>query len=65
MEIESKEDLTQLILIEQFKNGLPDQIATYISDVAILADDYALIHKPSFSEHTHLEMTGEHGVVRL
>ena len=31
-EVESQEALRQLILIEQFKNGLPEQIATYISE---------------------------------
>ena len=31
-EIESEEALRQLILIEQFKNGLPEQIANYISE---------------------------------
>ena len=55
-EILSEEALRQLILIEQFKNGLPEQIATYISEhqvatvseAATLADDYALIHKTGF-----------------
>ena len=55
-EIESEEALRQLILIEQFKNGLPTQIATYISkhqvatvsEAATLADDYALVHKTGF-----------------
>ncbi|KAL2086091.1 hypothetical protein ACEWY4_017150 [Coilia grayii] len=56
-EVMSQEDLFNLILIEQFKNCLPEGIATYVSEhqvatvseAAVLADDYALIHKTKFS----------------
>ena len=55
-QVESQEELFNLILVEQFKNCLPEQIATYVSErnattgpeAATLADDYALIHKARF-----------------
>ena len=55
-QVESQEELFNLILVEQFKNCLPKQIATYVSErnattgpeAATLADDYALIHKARF-----------------
>lgn len=56
-EVGSQEDLSNLVLVEQFKNCLPEDIATYISEhqvatvaeAAVLADDYALIHKTKFA----------------
>jgi len=49
--------LRQLVLIEDFKNCLPTELKTYIDEqkvdslqeAAVLADDYALTHKPVFS----------------
>ena len=53
---ETKEDLTQLILLEEFKNCLPDVICTFINEqkvstldrAAVLADEFILTHKPDF-----------------
>lgn len=47
------EDLTHLILLEEFKNCLPDRICSYINkqkvktvaDAAILAEEYVLTHR--------------------
>jgi len=51
------EKLKQLIIIEEFKNRIPADVRTYIEEqrvddihvAARLADEYALIHKVSFS----------------
>jgi len=51
-EIESYDDLRDLMILEQFKNSVPGRIATYINErkvktaaeAAALADDYLLIH---------------------
>ena len=51
--------LSDLIVLEQFKNSVPDHVATYINerkvkspgDAAILADEYALIHKSHFESN--------------
>lgn len=61
-EVKNLEQLRDLILMEEFKNCLPDKIATYLNeqkvtnvlDAAVLADEYVLTHrenfeKPSFS----------------
>ena len=50
------EKLRQMILVEEFKNCLPDNIKTYIEErktedlqqAATLADDYSLTHRISF-----------------
>ena len=55
---ETKEDLTQLILLEKFKNCLPDVICTYINEqkvstldkAAVLADEFILTHKTDFDK---------------
>ena len=49
--------LRQLILIEEFKRCVPDDLKSYIDEqnvksmqeAAVLADDYALTHKGSFT----------------
>ncbi|XP_060753832.1 uncharacterized protein LOC132864434 [Neoarius graeffei] len=54
---ETQAGLTNLILVEQLKNTLPEAMATFLSEreaitltaLAALADDYALIHKSRFS----------------
>lgn len=54
---ETKEDLQQLILLEEFKNCLPDVICTYINEqkvstldrAAVLADEFTLTHKTEFN----------------
>ena len=51
-EVDSHEDLRDLIILEQFKNSVPERITTYISEwkvktaaeAASLADDYVLAH---------------------
>lgn len=51
-------DLVELIILEQFKNVIPQRIATYLSErkpstvlkAAELADDFVLTHKASFVE---------------
>lgn len=51
-------DLRDLILLEQFKNSVPPRIATCVTeskassayDTAVLADQFALMHK-NHSEH--------------
>ena len=50
--------LRQLVLIEEFKNCLPTELKTYVDEqkvenlhqAAVLADDYALTHKPLFRQ---------------
>ncbi len=52
--------LRKLILLEQFKGCIPDRIAVYLneqkvsslSNVSVLADDFALTHKTIFTAHT-------------
>lgn len=55
-EVNTYEQLHGLIILEQFKNSVSKQIAngiterriTTVSEAAILADDYALIHRSAF-----------------
>ncbi|KAK0150744.1 hypothetical protein N1851_008151 [Merluccius polli] len=57
-EVENFESLCDLILLEQFKTAVPQQIATYVgekevktvAEAAALADDYTLTHKGTFGE---------------
>lgn len=50
------ETLCDLVLLEQFKNTIPDRIVTYITErkvktaaeAAVLADEFVLIHKGKF-----------------
>lgn len=52
-EVDSFDELCDLMILEQLKNTLPDRIGTYISehhvktaaDAAVLADNFSLIHK--------------------
>ena len=56
------EKLRQMILLEEFKNCLPDNIKTYIEErkadnlqqAATLADDYSLTHRSSFITPSNL-----------
>ena len=51
--VENYGDLSDLIVLEQFKNSIPENVAVYIceqkaqtaAEAAALADDYALTHK--------------------
>ena len=55
-EVESYDGLRSLFLVEQFKNWLPEEMAMYVtehqvttlSEAAVLADNYALVHKTRF-----------------
>ena len=57
-EVDNFESLCDLILLEQFKTAVPQQIATYVgekevktvAEAAALADDYTLTHKGTFGE---------------
>lgn len=61
------EELTSLIVLEQFRNILPDRIATYINEhkvktaaeASVLADEFVLIHKHSFRERSFGRRHGE------
>lgn len=56
--VESFQDLCDLIVLEQFKNSVPDNIATHICEqkvktameAAALAEDYVLTHGRHFGE---------------
>lgn len=56
------EDLSNLIVLEQFKNSVSDQVATYInerkvkspSDAAVLADEHRLTHKSHFESNSDM-----------
>lgn len=56
--VESREQLRQLMLVEDFKNGLPAVLSTYLNEqkaetlhnASMLADDFVLTHKVAFKE---------------
>ncbi len=56
--VESKEQLRQLILLEEFKNCLPEVVSVYLNEqkavtleqAAILADEFVLTHKVNFGD---------------
>ena len=56
---ETKEQLRELVLLEEFKNCVPEAVATYLSeqrvarigDAAVLADEYVLAHKTVFNDN--------------
>ena len=51
------EKLCDLVILEQFKNSVPKNVATYLTEnkvgtpgqAAVLADEYVLIHKSNFN----------------
>lgn len=59
VDVTTFEQLSNLIVLEQFRNILPERIATHVAErnlktateAASVADDFALIHKHSFREH--------------
>ncbi len=61
-EVSTFEGLFNLIVLEQFKNSVSDQVATYInerkvkspSDAAVLADEYRLTHKSHFESNSDM-----------
>ena len=56
LEIDSFDDLCELMILEQFKNILPDRIATYVTErkvtsaaeAAVAGDEFVLLHKSRF-----------------
>ena len=58
-EVSTFEGLSNLIVLEQFKNYVSDQVATYMnerkvkspSDAAVLADEYRLTHEWYFESN--------------
>lgn len=60
LNISTFDDLSELIILEQFKNVLPGRIATYINeknvtsaaDAAVAADEFVLLHKGGGRERT-------------
>lgn len=56
--VQTVDNMTDLIVLEQFKNTLPERIAIYIAekqatneaDAAVLVDEYELTHKAHFGE---------------
>ncbi|KAF7649413.1 hypothetical protein LDENG_00141590 [Lucifuga dentata] len=59
LDICTVEDLSELIVLEQFKNLIPENTAIHISDqkvktvseAAALVDKYVLMHKHNVGEH--------------
>ena len=55
---ETKYQLRELVLLEEFKNCVPEAVATYLSeqrvtevgDAVVLADEYVLAHKAIFND---------------
>lgn len=58
LKVDNFDDLCNLMVLEQFKNSIPESIAQHISDqkvrnvtdAAALADDFVLTHKRSFGQ---------------
>ena len=56
--VQTVDDMTDLIVLEQFKTTLPERVAIYIAekqtaneaDAAMLVDEYELTHKANFGE---------------
>ncbi|XP_073785824.1 uncharacterized protein [Danio rerio] len=57
MKVETKEQLRELLLLEEFKHCVPSAVATYLNehkvsklaDAAIMADEFVLTHQGTFS----------------
>uniref|UniRef100_A0A9J8CV35 Gypsy retrotransposon integrase-like protein 1 n=1 Tax=Cyprinus carpio carpio TaxID=630221 RepID=A0A9J8CV35_CYPCA len=67
--VESKEHLRQLILLEEFKNCLPEVVSVYLNEqkavtleqAAILADEFILTHKVKFGDkHSEVQDQSKH-----
>ncbi len=69
MKVETFAELSELMVLEQFKNSVSDNIAQHINDLkvktvaeaAAVADDYVLTHKRSFVEARAPSNHGEFG----
>lgn len=61
-EVRTFGDLSNFIVLEQFKNSVSDQVATYMneckvkspSDAAVLADEYRLTHESHFESNSDM-----------
>lgn len=67
--VESKEHLRPLILLEEFKNCLPEVVSVYLNEqkavtleqAAILADEFILTHKVKFGDkHSEVQDQCKH-----
>ncbi len=64
--VDDFEKLRDLVILEQFKNIVPDYIATYINEkkpkdameAAVLADEYVLTHKKVYREDRSSQQSG-------
>lgn len=60
-EVSTFEALCELVVLEQFKNSVPEHVAVYINErkvkspsgAAVLVDEYVLTHKSNFESHRH------------
>lgn len=67
-DIKTFDDLKELMVLEQFKNSVPPRIATFVTErkactaynAAVLADEYALIHKNQFGQKLFRDTRREH-----
>ncbi|KAK0138506.1 hypothetical protein N1851_024967 [Merluccius polli] len=63
--VQSREDLRQLVLLEDFKNCLPEAVAVYLNEqevqkldeAAVLADEFVLTHKRWLGKPSEQNMT--------
>lgn len=61
--VDTFQSLCDLIVLEQFKQAVPDNIATYINErnvitpgeAAVIADEYALTHRRIFGDRPHFD----------
>lgn len=68
-EVTTFDSLCNLVVLEQFKNSVPDYVATYVnerkvkcpSEAAVLADEYVLTHKSHFELNTDTHSKNEFG----
>lgn len=62
-EVDSLDDLRQLVLLEDFKNCLPSAVSTYLNErqpetlreAAVMADEYVLTHRISLTDRPRSE----------
>ncbi|XP_073721213.1 uncharacterized protein [Misgurnus anguillicaudatus] len=68
-DVTSQEELRQLILLEEFKNCLPEVVSVYLNEqkpktleqAAILADEFVLTHKVNFGDRqAEFQSKGQH-----
>lgn len=67
--VEPSKDLSDPTVLEQFKNTLPERIATYVNDhkasdvlkAAASVDDYVLTHKIGGEDRFHFDIVSSAG----